>query len=274
MDFSYSNGWLHRFKDRHGISKRNFEGESASANMQQVTTGRANLQALVAGFELCDVYNTDETGLFYRLTPNSTLATGSVRGTKKNKERLTVALCTNADGSDKRKPLVIGKSKKPRCFGRNFDPNVYVTYRSNSKAWMTGIIFQEWLQNFNIAMKLHQRHVLLLLDNAGSHTEPPCLSNVTVKFLPPNTTSHLQPMDGGIIQNFKVYYRCHLGAHFVRCIDENKKPIVDLRQAIGMITDAWRNVKQLTVANCGDTLGLFLKIPLLNHQILMRKAQY
>ena len=78
----------------------------------------------------CDVYNMDETGLFYCLTPNSTSATGSVRGTKKCKDRLTITLCANADGSHKCKPLVIGKSKKPRCFGSHFDPSVY-RMRSN-----------------------------------------------------------------------------------------------------------------------------------------------
>ena len=52
----------------------------------------------------------DETGLFFRLEPNKTLATGPVSGTKKCKQRISVALCANADGSDKLKPLVIGKS--------------------------------------------------------------------------------------------------------------------------------------------------------------------
>ena len=35
------------------------------------------------------------------------------RGGKNSKERLTVLLCCNADGSEKLTPIVIGKSKKP-----------------------------------------------------------------------------------------------------------------------------------------------------------------
>ena len=46
----------------------------------------------------------DETGL-NRLEPDATLATGPVKGKKKNKERITVALCANATGMDKQKPL-------------------------------------------------------------------------------------------------------------------------------------------------------------------------
>ena len=43
---------------------------------------------------------------FYRLEPDRTLATQRLSGRKKNKERLTIALCTNADGSHKLDPLM------------------------------------------------------------------------------------------------------------------------------------------------------------------------
>ncbi|CAG8826511.1 15278_t:CDS:2, partial [Racocetra persica] len=62
---------------------------------------------------------------------------------KKNKERISVALCANADGS----------------------------HKSNTKAWMFVILFQEWLQDFDHQMlqKHRGQHVLLLLDNCSSH---------------------------------------------------------------------------------------------------------
>ncbi|KAG0282671.1 hypothetical protein BGZ96_000245 [Linnemannia gamsii] len=42
-------------------------------------------------------------------------------------------------------------------------------------------------------------------------------SNIKVHFLPPNTTSHLQPMDAGIIRSFKAKYRA---IHVQHLIDE------------------------------------------------------
>ena len=47
--------------------------------------------------------------------------------------------------------------------------------------------------------------VLLILDNAPEH---PILEhpNVQLCFLPPNTTSFIQPLDQGIIATFKTYY--------------------------------------------------------------------
>ena len=58
----------------------------------------------------------DETGLNQKRTPNRTLATKSHSGTKKSKDRITIALTSNADSSEKFLPWVIGKSENPRCF--------------------------------------------------------------------------------------------------------------------------------------------------------------
>lgn len=107
---------------------------------------------------------------------------------------------------------------------------------------MTGLIFSEWLKEFNKQMKLKGRKVLLLLDNAPSHivprsededdAAPHCLSNVEIHFLPPATTSHMQPMDAGVIQAFKCHYRRQQVQHIVDAIDANRPPHVALNDAI------------------------------------------
>ena len=45
-------------------------------------------------------------------------------------------------------------------------------------------------------------------------------SNVNVQFLPPNTTSVLQPCDQGIITNFKLYYRHLLINRYIQDIED------------------------------------------------------
>ncbi|CAJ0874771.1 4144_t:CDS:2, partial [Entrophospora sp. SA101] len=53
-----------------------------------------------------------------------------------NKEILTVLLTTNATGTRKLKPIVIGKSVNPRCF-KNVNMSLLpVIYKSTPKAWM------------------------------------------------------------------------------------------------------------------------------------------
>ncbi len=52
----------------------------------------------------------------FQFQANNSLATKQLEGRKQNKERLTLALCYNEDGSDKFPLWVIGKYKNPRCF--------------------------------------------------------------------------------------------------------------------------------------------------------------
>ncbi|GFT53170.1 tigger transposable element-derived protein 6 [Trichonephila clavipes] len=72
---------------------------------------------------------------------------------------------------------------------------------------MTTEHFNEWLVSLNSDMKREKRHIFLFLDNCTVHNNAPPLSNVKLKFFPPNSTSKLQPLDQGIIHNFKTFYR-------------------------------------------------------------------
>ena len=115
------------------------------------------------------------------------------KGGKRWKERLTAMLCVNMKGEFE-KPLIIGRCEKPRCFKHINTKTLPVVWKSNKRAWMTAAIFKEWLEKLNEKMRRQKRNVLLSLDNATCH---PCteLSNVKLVFFPPNTTSHLQPLD-------------------------------------------------------------------------------
>ena len=93
------------------------------------------------------------------------------------------------------------------------------------------------------------------MDNAPSHVIPP-LSNVKIHFLPPTTTSHLQPLDSGIIQSFKKHYRKQQLSHLIKCIDQQESPVLFLDAAIRYVKIAWDSVTQETVVNCWVHSGL------------------
>ena len=100
-------------------------------------------------------------------------------------------------------------------------------------------------------MRVAGRHVILLVDNATSHSaEGLRLTHVVVKFLPPNTTAHIQPMDAGIIRNFKGFYRGLLVRYFLRCIEDGQEQVVSIKTAITYVKEAWASVKQSTIVNC------------------------
>ncbi|XP_049275472.1 tigger transposable element-derived protein 4-like [Rhipicephalus sanguineus] len=125
-DFCPGNGWLHRFKVHHGIVFKSIVGEAASASDQDVASWLEANRDTILSYAEQDVYNADETALFYQMLPGKTNAMkgDTCAGGKHSKVRVTALLCTNMDGSDRRVPVVIGKSKKPRCI-RGYVPVRY-----------------------------------------------------------------------------------------------------------------------------------------------------
>ena len=72
---------------------------------------------------------------------------------------------------------------------------------------MTMCIFQDWLTKLNSHFSLLHPKMLLLMDNFSGHNLSieflPGLSNVKIEYFAHNMTSHIQPLDAGIIHSFK-----------------------------------------------------------------------
>ena len=68
------------------------------------------------------------------------------------------------------------------------------------------------------------------------------LTNVKLVMLPPNVTAHLQPLDAGIIMNFKTHYRKLQTVEYLRCIENDKPTKIDIKQALYFVRDAWHSV--------------------------------
>ncbi|TYG50390.1 hypothetical protein ES288_D10G171600v1 [Gossypium darwinii] len=85
--FNFSIGWLERFKARHGIKSYRRFGESSSVVMENIEDALPQIRAKLEIFYWKDIYNMDETGLFYRLQADHSLATKQIEGRKKDKEK-------------------------------------------------------------------------------------------------------------------------------------------------------------------------------------------
>ncbi|XP_025425198.1 jerky protein homolog-like [Sipha flava] len=126
------------------------------------------------------------------------------KGYKVKKERVTLLPCSNASGDLKFPLLVIGKSVKPRAFKNVNMSALPAQYTSQKSAWMNGNIFKNWFfetfvpttKTFLKQKKLPKKAVLFI-DNAPCHPSESELRDgeIYVKFLPPNVTSLIQPMD-------------------------------------------------------------------------------
>lgn len=258
-EFIATEGWFHRWKKRANIVYKRTHGEIKDADFGAADNWiKDEWPKIISEFSPENVYNADETGLYYRALPEHTyiFKNEGAQGCKISKERLTVLCCVNMIGN-KEKLLVISKYKNPRCF-RNVS-TLPVNYHSNSNAWMTTVIFNEWLIKWDAKLN---RKIVLLVDNCTAHSVNSSLKNIKVVFLPANTTSILQPCDQGIIRTLKAYYRREMRSRILENMeDTNKQQMLkvsandlakktSLLDALHLLAMSWNHVSENTIQNC------------------------
>ncbi|XP_070618050.1 tigger transposable element-derived protein 1-like [Erythrolamprus reginae] len=249
--FTASKGWFEKFQRRYGLKSVSLHGEAASAD-----TGAAEnfvqgtFKELIAegGYLPEQVFNMDETGLFWKRMPSRTFLMqdeAKAPGFKAMKDRVTLIMCGNAAGF-LLKPGLIYRSRNPRALKNRNKNSLPVYWMHNPKAWITKPLTRDWFNQCFIpqvqvylAGKGLNFKVLLLMDNAGGHDDLEHEHDgVQVEFLPPNTTSLIQPMDQGVIRAFKALYMRNSLASIVAAMDAD---------ANFTLKAYWR---QYTIASC------------------------
>jgi len=259
-EFRATDGWLQRWKERNNIKFKKKHGEKQDADdFSAERWVMEALQDIIKDCEPRNVFNADETGLYWRAIPDGTLAfkNAEAAGSKIAKNRVTLLLGCNMDRSEKLEPLTIGKSKNLRCF-KNVK-RLPVDYQANRNAWKTSEIWSEWLKKVDDEMRRQKRHIMMLCDNCAAHSDDVRLTNVKLVFMPPNTTSLIQPMDQGIIANFKRLYRSLVLRQLMTAIDkdiESSMRVAELTMkltlldSLHMAKEAWGRITTETIVNC------------------------
>ncbi|XP_065896365.1 tigger transposable element-derived protein 2-like [Dysidea avara] len=197
-------------------------GEKASADSGVAEDFQQEFPSFISGYSLDQIFNCDETGLYYRCLPDKTLASAfekRAEGRKKAKDHVTANACANLTGSIKLPLLFIGKSKRPRCFKNTYMDSLPVIYRNQKNVWVNTEIFSSrfhdqfvpYVQR-ELKSKSLPPKALLTLDNCSAHPEEDVLVSddglVIVKFFPLNVTSLLiQPMNQGVLESMKRRYK-------------------------------------------------------------------
>nr|XP_006126666.1 TOM1-like protein 2 isoform X1 [Pelodiscus sinensis] len=253
FECEYSQGWLHKFKRRHGITLHSAAAERLSTDQEAAEKFIEEFSKLVVNEKLSpeQVYNADETALCWSCIPKKTLATGNNihSGMKELKERVTVLGSWNAAGTHKIKLLVIGKSLRPRAFsGIKVFP---VEYRASKNGSITGQILRDWFEKTFVPQA--RQHcsslgldpnckILLILDNCSAYPSADTLvkDDVFVLFLPPNCTSILHPQGQGILRSLTCRYRSEFLRKFLSDIHGNcNKSVVEIRMEYNLKDVIW-----------------------------------
>ena len=83
-ELQFSHRWVQNFKKRYNIKGYTHHGKDALVNVsEEVLKKMEDIKILVSQYRSCDVFNMDETSLFYRLEPNHMLAMKRLSGKKK-----------------------------------------------------------------------------------------------------------------------------------------------------------------------------------------------
>lgn len=266
--FHASNGWFDRFRKRAGLHNLKVLGEAASADASTAEIYPSKLTKIIddGKYSARLIFNADETGLFWKRMPSRTYIAKEEKnmpGYKSAKERVTVLLSANVAGDFKLKPLVIHRSENPRALKRVNKSSLPVIWKSTAKAWMTALVFEDWIENHFIPEV--QRYcydnnltfnVLLLVDNVSSHpaTLQHKYNNLQILFLPPNTSSILQPMDQTVLASFKAYYLRETFKSLIAAVDKEGGPTIrefwkkfNILDAVKIIAKSWLEVNEKTL---------------------------
>ncbi|KAL4120835.1 hypothetical protein QTP88_013453 [Uroleucon formosanum] len=249
INFNATDDWLTRSKDRHVILYKKLHGEKKDADASGADSWiKTTWPTVLNKYTPENIFNLDETGLDYGVTPDycMVLKNAPASAGKKNKARITLALTCNMTGTVKKKPIVIGKSKEPRCF-KGFK-NLPVDYFSNANAWMTSFIFESYLRKWDSTL---DHKIVLILDNCTAHPNF-SLKNIELVFLPPNTTSDMR-------------------RQIIDAIDDGRGNGNDIAknmtvlQAIHMSHNAWMKVTTPCIVNCFKESGM---VPITTNEAL------
>jgi hypothetical protein len=193
-NFKGSSGWYNKLSQKFELKNKKIFGESSSADKNAAENFINDFKITRKNYQSENIFNLDESGLYYKMLPDRTVLYKKVeeKGKKINKERLTILFAVSLAG-EKRKILIIGKSKKPISLrGKNIT-QLGLEYTHQKSSWMNSEIFKRYVENWNSELVKEKRKILLLMDNfAGHKIEEP--TNIkfcffTFKYYQPNTTT-------------------------------------------------------------------------------------
>ncbi|XP_017354251.1 tigger transposable element-derived protein 4 [Cebus imitator] len=255
-DFKCSNGWLDRFKSRYGLVFRAQPVEATGVSADPSTVWYQNvLPYYLNDYHPKNVFNIKETGLLYRMLPTNTFAfkgeTCSVG--KLCKDRITLVVGTNMDGSEKLPLLVIGKNRSPHCF--KGIKSLPVCYEANRMAWMTSDVFEQWMRKLDEKFQAQQRRVVIFVESFPAHPEVNNLKSIELAFFPSCLSSKCVAMKQGIIKSLKIKYRQCLIKKFLSSVESSKEFTFSLLDAVDTLHLCWRAVTPETIVKSYEEAG-------------------
>ncbi|QLL34948.1 hypothetical protein HG536_0H03230 [Torulaspora globosa] len=260
---SFSYKWINNFLAKMDINISNLDEELPKPPKIWTFEERNALKQIFATIPSQDIFTLDETFLAYNLPLD--YAQYEASQIQRVIEVATVMLCSNVEGTEKLKPVVVGKYNSYRSF-RNYFPEepsdpisqsllgekmarrFGISYHSNRKSWLTSNLFHDWLARWDKRLAADNRNIWIILDDSCSHRIiNPHLKNIKLVYTSAN--SRFLPFNWGVLDEFKTRYRIQ---QYQALIDlqstlekkTNKKLYITFEQSQLTMSNAFKFIKK------------------------------
>ena len=118
-------------------------------------------------------------------------------------------------------------------------------------------MLRRWIKSLDVKMQVQSCKICLFVDNFSRHNISYEPTNIYLEWFQPNLTSHVQPLDAGIIRCFKALYHCMFCLCALQLNDAGQANIykIDILEAMLMAKKAWENVSSMMIKSCWDHTG-------------------
>ena len=250
--FEASDGFVTKFKKRHGFTSRRAHHKRRSTTDQQyVEQFMSTMKEILATKDPERIINADET--FWRTIPGD-MRTWGKRGSQNiqfhaaggDKDGVTVVAAISAART--KLPLqIIATGRTDRCLSQLGDTAHHLKARSK-KRWSTGETFRTFL------MSLRERFpdddpVWLVLDCYSAHRDKETLTladslGIKLIFIPAGFTDELQPLDRSVFGVLKGYLRRMWRERFI----DNPETKFNKALAVELLIPAWEKISSDLIA--------------------------
>ncbi|XP_035456183.2 tigger transposable element-derived protein 4 [Spodoptera frugiperda] len=262
--FNGSKKWLDRFKKRYNISlrgtpcKRDYHNQMESKWKNHFF--REQWSDARLGIPDEDIYTADEFGFYYNPSKGRIKKLAGKKYIQGYvKDRLSVFLCANMPGTDKKKLLVCG-TEDPLLHSFRDPDTLPVTYIRHSQAHFTTQMFEEYVKYWNRELQMKNRKAILVLDRATIHSKLQ-LSHLKLVFVPWKASNGLIPMKNGVSAKFRDEFRRLIleekAMNVLRGVDRN----LTCLEALYMLEKAWERTPPEAITKSFVDTGYDVTVP-------------
>lgn len=208
-NFTASNGWYQRFKDRNISDLDDIFNSKLEFNEFNFCNSSLMMNhGILENYQPYDIYTINETSLYYKLVNTEfydklTNVNGKIN--KRNQEKITIAIGSNMNKSSILPMALIGNADIPENVLKDHHLPIY--YFQNNRSIMFSSTWEMYLRKLDLEMTKYGRKILILTKNCCAHPKIADLKSIEIKYAPSN--NKFQPFSSNqlISKIIKSIYR-------------------------------------------------------------------